>query len=52
MTTSTGAWSMVFLIPPDPNLAGARVALQIALFSTSGPFGFDLSNGLIATVGY
>ena len=52
MTDSTGSWSRVFSIPPDPNLVGLQAALQIALFSTSGPLGFDLSNGLIVTVGY
>ena len=52
MTNSTGTWSQGLLIPPDPNLVGAQAALQIALFSTSGPLGFDLSNGLIVTVGY
>ena len=52
MTNSTGAWSMGLLIPPDPNLVGVQAALQVALFSTSGPLGFDLSNGLIVTVGY
>ena len=31
---------------------GVQVALQGALFGTAGPFGFDLSNGLIVTVGY
>ena len=52
MTDGTGAWSQGFVIPPDPNLAGIQAAFQAALFSTSGPLGFDLSNGLIATVGY
>ena len=52
MTDSTGTWSNALLIPPDHNLVGAQAALQIALFSTSGPLGFDLSNGLIVTVGY
>ena len=52
MTNSTGTWSQGLLIPPDPNLVGVQAALQIALFSTSGPLGFDLSNGLIVTVGY
>jgi hypothetical protein len=49
---ATGAWS-VTLGPVDPNsVVGLQVALQIALFGTSGPLGFDISNGLIATVGY
>jgi hypothetical protein len=39
-------------LPADPSLVGVQVALQIALFGTSGPLGFDLSNGLIATIGY
>jgi len=52
MTDNTGTWSTVLLIPPDPNLVGVQAALQVALFSTPGPLGFDLSNGLIVTVGY
>jgi hypothetical protein len=38
-------------IPPDHTPVGLQGALQVALFSTSGPFGFDLSNGLIVTIG-
>ena len=52
MTDNTGTWAIALLIPPDPNLVGVQAALQVALFSTSGPLGFDLSNGLIVTVGY
>jgi len=52
MTNSTGAWSMGLPIPSDSNLVGVQAALQVALFSTPGPLGFDLSNGLIVTVGY
>jgi hypothetical protein len=52
MTNNTGTWSMGLPIPPDYNLVGVQAALQAALFSTSGPLGFDLSNGLIVTVGY
>jgi len=52
MTNSTGTWSNAVLIPPNYNLVGVQAALQIALFATSGPLGFDLSNGLIVTVGY
>ena len=52
MTDSTGTWRKGLLIPPNPNLVGVQAALQVALLSTSGPLGFDLSNGLIVTVGY
>jgi hypothetical protein len=31
---------------------GVQAVLQVALFNTSGPLGFDLSNGLIVTIGY
>ena len=48
----TGAWALTLFVPSDPNLVGVQVALQIALFATAGPFGLDLSNGLIVTVGY
>jgi hypothetical protein len=49
---STGSWAMGLLIPPEPALVGLQAALQIALFNTAGPAGFDLSNGLQVTVGY
>jgi hypothetical protein len=39
-------------MPSDPSLQGVQAALQGALFGTAGPLGFDLSNGLIVTVGY
>jgi hypothetical protein len=48
----TGGWASAFPVPFDPNLVGVVVALQIALFGTAGPLGLDLSNGVIATVGY
>jgi hypothetical protein len=51
-TNGTGTWSMGLLFPPDESLVGIQAALQVALFPTSGPLGFDLSNGLIVTVGY
>ena len=50
-TNGAGAWGMGLLIPPDHNLVGIQAALQIALFNTSGLLGFDLSNGLIVTIG-
>ena len=51
-TNGGGAWGMGLLIPPDPSLVSLQVALQVALFGTAGSFGFDLSNGLIVTIGY
>jgi hypothetical protein len=29
-----------------------QAAVQLAVWPTQGPFGFDLSNGLILTAGY
>ena len=52
MTNSSGTWSLGLFFPQDPNLVGLQAALQVALFSTSGPLGFDLTNGLLITVGY
>jgi hypothetical protein len=52
VTDPSGAWALMLLMPSDPNLLGVQVALQGALFGTEGPLGFDLSNGLIVTVGY
>jgi len=51
-TNGTGAFGLGLLIPSDPGLVGAQAALQAALFNTSGPFGFDLSNGLVVVIGY
>jgi hypothetical protein len=51
VTNGTGAWWNGLLIPSNHNLVGVPIALQIALFNTSGPLGFDLSNGLIVTIG-
>jgi hypothetical protein len=51
-TSSNGEWSTGFALPPDPALVGIQAAMQVVLFDTAGPLGFDLSNGVIATVGY
>jgi hypothetical protein len=51
-TDSSGAWSSVHGVPPDPVLAGLQLALQVALAPTQGPLGLDLSNGSVVTVGY
>ena len=51
-TNGTGSWGTTVLVPPDPSLIGIQVALQIALFNSPASPGFDLSNGVIATVGY
>jgi hypothetical protein len=51
-TNSAGAWGMGLMIPPNHSLVGIQAALQVALFNTAGPLGFDLSNGLIVTIGY
>ena len=52
VTNAAGSWGLTVAMPSNPTLVGIQAALQIALFGTSGPFGFDLSNGLIVTVGY
>jgi len=52
VTSPSGAWGLTLFIPWDPNLLGVQAAMQIVLFGTAGPLGFDLSNGLIATVGF
>ena len=43
------AWHMAYT---SPSLVGIQAALQVALFNTYGPYGFDLSNGLILTIGF
>jgi Regulator of chromosome condensation (RCC1) repeat len=52
VASPVGSWTASFGVPYDPSLVGLQFALQIALFGTTGPLGFDLSNGLITTVGY
>jgi hypothetical protein len=49
---AAGAWALSLAMPPDQSLVGVQAALQIALFGTAGPLGLDLSNGVIATIGY
>jgi len=49
---SSGSWATTVGLPMDPALVGLHAAMQIALFNTLGPWGIDLSNGLIVTVGY
>ena len=51
-TNGSGGSSIGFGVPPDPTLVGVQVALQVALFNTAGPLGVDVSNGVIATIGY
>jgi hypothetical protein len=38
-------------LPPDPVFVGLQAAMQIALFGRAGPFGLDISNGLVVTIG-
>ena len=51
-TNAIGFWALTAAVPLDQDLVGLQGALQIALFGTTGPIGVDLSNGLIATIGY
>jgi hypothetical protein len=47
-----GSWTTTTPVPFVPALAGAQLALQIALLGTPSPPGFDLTNGLLITLGY
>lgn len=51
-TNAVGTWTLTMPMPPAPSLVGVHAAMQAAVFPTAGPFGFDLTNGLIATIGY
>jgi probable HAF family extracellular repeat protein len=51
-TDSGGFWSTTFAVPNDGSLLGSNFALQAAIFPTAGPLGLDVSNGLLATIGY
>lgn len=50
-TSGSGAWSGVFGVPFDPALVGLQFAMQGKLGPTASPFGFDLTNGVLVTVG-
>jgi hypothetical protein len=52
VTGSAGTWTTGLLVPPSPGLAGLQVVLQVVLFATAGPLGFDLSNGVVVVIGF
>jgi hypothetical protein len=45
-------WSLPVPIPLLPQGAGIEIALQAVFLPTSGPLGFDLSNGVWGRLGY
>ena len=49
---ANGALSFGLPLPSIPLLAGFPVTVQAFLLGTPGPFGFDLSNGLLTTLGF
>ena len=51
-TDGVGFWGLGVFIPFDLILVGNQFVLQSALYPTSGPLGFDLSNGVNVTLGY
>lgn len=51
-TNGVGSWSTTLQIPNVPALSGLQAAFQGVVYGTSGPLGVDLTNGVIATVGY
>jgi hypothetical protein len=48
---ASGSWATTVTLPMEPALVGVQAAMQVALFGTPGPFGLDISNGLIVTIG-
>ena len=48
----SSSYSLPLPIPQVPQFAGLDLALQAFFLPTSGPLGFDLSNGVWARVGY
>jgi hypothetical protein len=50
--TSQVQWTLPVPVPNAPQLAGLEVALQCYYAPTTGPMGFDLTNGLYARIGY
>jgi len=51
-TTTTVDWQLPLPLPMIPQLAGYRIALQAYYVPTFAPLGFDISNGVWATLGY
>ncbi|MEE2711808.1 MAG: alkaline phosphatase family protein [Planctomycetota bacterium] len=51
-TDPAGTWSFLMAIPADPSLAGYSVALQAGFPTSASPFGYDLTNGLHAVLGF
>lgn len=51
-TNATGSGSFPVSVPFVPAIAGASAALQAVLLATPGPLGFDLTNGVVVTIGY
>ena len=50
-TDALGSWNLSPSVPNSTALTGATIALQLALGPTSTPLGFDLSKGLLLTLG-
>jgi hypothetical protein len=50
-TDATGGFSFPIAVPTIPLAAGLPVTMQVFLFG-GGPFGFELSNGVRATLGF
>lgn len=51
-TDVSGSWSLPVGIPADACLAGFRVVLQAGVTPTSGPLGWDITNGLDVRFGW
>jgi hypothetical protein len=45
-------WSLALPLPAVPQLAGFEIALQAFYAPTTGPLGYDLSNGIWARLGW
>jgi hypothetical protein len=51
-TDGSGAWSLGSILPANPFLAGVQVVLQAYVVPGTGPFGLDITNGLLLTLGF
>jgi hypothetical protein len=52
VTNASGAWNVGFGLPGDPGLSGLQVVAQAYVAPGTGPFGLDLTNGVLWTVGF
>ncbi|HYC78908.1 MAG TPA: hypothetical protein VEI02_14880 [Planctomycetota bacterium] len=52
LTNTSGNWSQQFFLVNNPSWVGAVLRMQALTYSAATPWGFELTNGLDAEIGY